>query len=106
MKRTLIALAVLGAAATTAQAQTHVTIYGTVDTGFVKSTGQDTYMGSNEDSRIGFRGTEDLGGGNKATFQLERRLNLNNGSQGDAYNWNDVAAGNDADWQEIGRAHV
>ena len=39
MKKTLIALAVLGAAAGVAHAQSNVTIYGIVDTGFIKESG-------------------------------------------------------------------
>ena len=80
MKKTLIALAVLGAAAGVAHAQSNVTIYGIVDTGFIKKSGQDVYMGENVNNRLGFRGVEDLGSGMKATFELERRFNLNNGS--------------------------
>ncbi len=75
-----IALAVLGAAAGTAYAQSNVTIYGVVDTGYVKKTGVDTEMDENVNSRIGFKGVEDLGGGLKATFQLEKRFNVNDGS--------------------------
>ena len=79
MKKTLIALAVLGAAAGTAYAQSNVTIYGVVDTGYIKKTGYDTQMGENVNNRIGFKGVEDLGDGLKATFQLERRFNLSDG---------------------------
>ncbi len=79
MKKTLIALAVLGAAAGVAHAQSNVTIYGIVDTGFIKKSGQDVEMGENVNNRLGFRGVEDLGSGVKATFELERRFDLNNG---------------------------
>ncbi|MBR7069318.1 MAG: porin [Oxalobacter sp.] len=79
MKKTLIALAVLGAASGVAYAQTNVTIYGVVDTGYVKKTGQDLNMEENVNNRIGFKGVEDLGGGLKATFQLERRFDLADG---------------------------
>ncbi len=80
MKKTLIALAVLGAAAGVAHAQSNVTIYGIVDTGFIKKSGQDVEMGENVNNRLGFRGVEDLGSGMKATFELERRFNLNDGT--------------------------
>lgn len=105
MKKTLIALAVLGAAAGVAHAQSNVTIYGIVDTGYIKETGSDTRMGANNESRIGFRGTEDLGGGLKATFELEKRLTLNNGANSNAYNAYDTlnSAGN-PDWK--GAANV
>ena len=80
MKKTLIALAVLGATAGVAHAQSNVTIYGIVDTGFVKETGSKAYMNEKVNNRIGFRGVEDLGGGLKATFELEERFNLFDGS--------------------------
>ena len=41
MKKTLLALAVMGASAGAAYAQSHVTIYGIVDTGIVKETGSE-----------------------------------------------------------------
>jgi len=88
MKKTLIALAVLGAASGVAYAQTNVTIYGVVDTGFVKKTGQDLDMDENVNNRIGFKGVEDLGDGLKATFQLERRFNLADGKlKSNAEDW-------------------
>ena len=80
MKKTLIALAVLGAAAGVAHAQSNVTIYGIVDTGFIKESGKDIRMGENVNNRIGFRGVEDLGSGMKATFELEKRFELADGT--------------------------
>lgn len=80
MKKTLIALAVMGLAAGVASAQSNVVIYGVVDTGYIKENGSDVRMGSNVDNRLGFRGTEDLGSGLQATFELERRFNLNDGT--------------------------
>ncbi len=93
--RATIALAVLGAAAGTAYAQSNVTIYGVVDTGYVKKTGADTGMDENVNSRIGFKGVEDLGGGLKATFQLEKRFNVNDGTNNSS---------SDKDWE--GAANV
>jgi len=95
MKKTLIALAVLGAAAGTAYAQTNVTIYGVVDTGYVKKTGSDTTMDENVNSRIGFKGVEDLGDGLKATFQLEKRFDVGTGENN---------SNSDKDWE--GAANV
>ncbi len=80
MKKTLIALAVLGAAAGVAHAQSNVTIYGIVDTGFIKESGSDVKMGENVNNRIGFRGVEDLGSGQAATFELEKRFELADGT--------------------------
>ncbi|MBR6000791.1 MAG: porin, partial [Oxalobacter sp.] len=48
-------------------------------TGYVKKTGQDTTMDENVNSRIGFKGVEDLGDGLKATFQLEKRFDVGTG---------------------------
>ena len=79
MKKTLFALALAGVFAGAAQAQSHVTVYGIVDTGIAKQTGKDTYMTHNYESSLGFRGPDDLGNGDKAMFQLEHRLNLNDG---------------------------
>ena len=100
MKKTLIALAVLGTCAGAAYAQTNVTIYGTVDTGLIKETGSDVRMGSNEDSRIGFKGTEELGSGMKATFQLERRFSLNNGTKFSGNNALDILQGADPEGED------
>ena len=91
MKKTSLALLLAALSATTsAMAQSHLTIYGVVDTGIARQTGKDTYMTHNYESSLGFMGTEDLGGGYKAMFQLEHRLNLNDGT---------VYGGNpDVDW--------
>ncbi|MDR1311304.1 MAG: porin [Burkholderiaceae bacterium] len=101
MKRTLISLAVLGCCTAAAHAQSNVTIYGVVDTGYVKETGRDVRMGTNQDNKIGFRGQEDLGNGLKATFELERRFDLNDGSLGNSSipsnRGNAKSAGNDWD---------
>ena len=87
MKKSLLALAVLGAFAGAAQAQSSVTIYGIVDTGVTytskavssinpngtANTGSKFALNSGvlQGSRIGFKGTEDLGGGLSAVFNLE-----------------------------------
>jgi predicted porin len=77
MKKSLLALAVLGAFAGASQAQTSVTLYGKVDLGIVAESGgaagsvTKLTSGVSGGSRLGFRGVEDLGGGLKARFQLE-----------------------------------
>ena len=78
MKKSLIALAALASVATVAQAQSSVTIYGIVDAALVSVTGasatgkvQGMGNGGLSTPRLGFRGTEDLGGGLKANFHLE-----------------------------------
>lgn len=76
MKKTLISLAIL-AATGSAYAQSNVTIYGIMDAGFVGERGgkngsvSKLSAGVANASRIGFKGTEDLGGGLSAVFQLE-----------------------------------
>src|SRR5690606_2453266 len=83
MKKSLLALAVIGAFAGTAQAQ--VTVYGMLDTGIIISDdGQErtTQMGSGIGgaTRWGIRGSEDLGNGLKAHFVLESGFNSDDGS--------------------------
>lgn len=81
MNKNMALLAVLGLSVTAgAQAQSSVTIYGVVDTGYVKESGRDVRMGENLNNRLGFRGVEDLGNGLKATFDLQRRFDLNDGT--------------------------
>lgn len=69
-----------------AQAQSQLSIYGWVDTGFIKETGNDWRMGENDSNAIGFKGAEDLGGGNKVTFDLQTRFMLNNGERESSQN--------------------
>ena len=89
MKKSLLALAVLGAYAGVASAQSSVTIFGVVDlsvnqikNGSLKTTSmQSNQLNSN---RLGFRGFEDLGGGLGAGFWLEGGMSNENG--GTAWN--------------------
>lgn len=87
MKKSLLALAILGAFAGAASAQTNVTVYGVVDAGIVsfdddvdRTTRLDS--GNQSGSRIGFRGSEDLGGGLSAIFTLENGFNVDDGTLG------------------------
>lgn len=75
MKKSLIALAALSASA--AFAQSTVTLYGVVDAGYTYDGKATTFTGGgvNGTPRLGFRGTEDLGGGLKAVFQVETGFN-------------------------------
>ena len=80
MKKSLLALAVLGAFAGGASAQSSVTLFGVVDVNarYVDNGGGKQYqMGQDgiNSSRLGFRGTEDLGGGMAASFWLEGAIN-------------------------------
>jgi predicted porin len=73
MKKSLLALALLGAFAGTAQAQSSVVIYGNLDAGLTNRTDQPLSIGKRANNTLGFKGTEDLGNGLKAIFQLEMR---------------------------------
>jgi len=84
MKKSLLALAVLGAFAGAASAQSSVTIYGIVDTSIAHvDQGHESvnslYSGGDAASRIGFKGIEDLGNGLKAEFLLENGLDTSDG---------------------------
>jgi len=95
MKKSLLALAVLGAFAGVASAQSSVTIYGIIDQSVAKGnggtagTGGVAALGTSEawqvrdggpGSRLGFRGNEDLGGGLSAQFLIEHRFSPDTGS--------------------------
>src|SRR5882672_12882973 len=86
MKKSLLALAVAGAFSGAAFAQSSVTLFGIVDTGITYGTADQnghilrmTNSGLNS-SRIGVRGSEDLGGGLKANFWMEASVNTDDGS--------------------------
>lgn len=90
MKKSLIALAVLGFAGG-AMAQSSVTLYGVANVGFGGASGagngfqmMDAPNGTG--SRFGFRGTEDLGGGLRANFLLESGYLMPNGANDNAAN--------------------
>lgn len=92
MKKCLLAAAISGLFAASAQAQSSVTMYGVLDAGLIYSNsqqpagsttaGRSFSMGSGDLSHTlwGLKGTEDLGGGMHAVFKLENGFNLNNGA--------------------------
>lgn len=85
MKKSLLALAVLGVFAGAASAQSSVTIYGFVNLGVGKPLGtDDKQVLDGAGSRIGFRGVEDLGGGYAALFGMEHRFDPDTGTQNNA----------------------
>jgi predicted porin len=108
MKKLLIATAALAMVAGTAQAQSSVSVYGNIDVGYTtqdndakgetgKNTGNDAIAWSNDSSsRLGFRGTEDLGGGLKASFTLETGLSGIGATSGAA-----TTLGSRAQWIEL-----
>lgn len=82
MKKTLLALAAV-AASSAAFAQSSVTLYGVVDASLESVKGDKTVTRVSSDnlasSRLGFKGSEDLGGGMKANFVLEAALAVDTG---------------------------
>jgi predicted porin len=89
MKKSLIALAVLGAFTGAASAQSSVTIFGKMDLGVGKPLfTEDKQVLDAAGSRIGFRGVEDLGGGLKAVFAIEHRLSPDTGTSTSGNFWN------------------
>lgn len=95
MKKSLLALAVLGAFAGAASAQSSVTLYGKVDLGVGKATGSaDKQVRDGGSSRVGIKGVEDLGGGMKALFGFEHRFNPDTGKDATNDSSNGSAPGN------------
>jgi predicted porin len=92
MKKSLFAIAATTAFAGAAQAQSSVTVYGILDMGYVGSNtkavsatgitikGNTSSFGQSQEqtSRLGFKGTEDLGGGTSAFFTAEFGLTPQN----------------------------
>ena len=70
----------------TAAAQSTMTMYGVVDAAMTYSSNQNgasnVYMrsGNQQSSRLGFRGTEDLGNGSQVVYVLEAGFNLDDGT--------------------------
>lgn len=90
MKKSIIAFAVL-AASSAAMAQSSVTLYGVVDAFLGSSKFEVNGVGQRQTvvdtsgvngSRWGLKGSEDLGNGLKAVFQLESGMSLDNGASG------------------------
>ena len=88
MRNTKIALAVLALVASTAAMANGATVYGTIDAGVANTTGSNNtnkgtafsgagaWVGGNN---IGFKGSEEIEGGLKATYQLESGFNVGSG---------------------------
>jgi predicted porin len=102
MKKSLFAIAAVTAFAGAAQAQSSVTVYGILDVGYVgtntrvpassttaggaittpayKTSSNTLGQSAESTSRLGFKGTEDLGGGTSAFFTAEFQLYPQDGS--------------------------
>ncbi len=90
IKRTLAVTAITALTAGAALAQSSVTVYGRLNASMeyqdnIGTEGTQKVLQNNA-SRLGFKGTEDLGGGLKALFFLEHRFNVDTGTvTGDFY---------------------
>ena len=96
MKKSLLAVAAMGAFASAAQAQSSVTVYGILDVGYAggnsrvsdsskgsiagynqgttKINTSQFAQGAEQTNRLGFKGVEDMGGGTSAFFTVEFAL--------------------------------
>jgi predicted porin len=88
MRKQYIAAAVLAALSKQAAAQSNVTAYGLIDAGLSFESGNSAgsvtkvTSGIAGGSRLGFKGTEDLGGGSKALFVIETGIMVDTGAYG------------------------
>ena len=100
MQKKIIALAVAAMASGAVMAQSNVTIYGVLDASgyYNHSKGAGTTYGfaSNnyQSSQLGFKGTEDLGGGLSTFFKLEEEVTLATGNQGSSLSGAGAPLGN------------
>ncbi|WKB53701.1 porin [Eleftheria terrae] len=82
MKKSILlsTLALLSCAPAWAQTTSNVTLYGRVDLGLARNIGDDTLkLQEGSGNRLGVRGSEDLGGGLKAIFNIEHRFTADDG---------------------------
>jgi len=94
MRKTQVALAALALVASTAAMADGVKLYGTLDGGFTRSTGETMKFqssgGFSAGNNWGMTGSEDLGGGMSAGFTLQQGIDLNgnsdNGGNGTLFN--------------------
>ena len=92
MKKSLLALAVLGAFASAASAQSSVTLSGMLDAGVRRvgnnstASGSDWQLGGSQSGYNNFTisGREDLGGGMNAFFAMNHRFRINDGTPNSA----------------------
>ena len=89
MKKKMIALTVTAAVALPVHAQSSITLYGVIDEGinYTNNAGdKSAYQlesGYAQGSRWGLKGSEDLGSGLKAIFDLENGFDVNSGALGE-----------------------
>jgi len=81
-RKTLVAASLAGlvTAGACAQATPSVTLYGRIDLNLTRVSGEGWRMDQSSTSRFGLRGSEDLGNGLAAIFNVESRINPQNGT--------------------------
>lgn len=106
MKKSLIAVAVAAALPAFAQAQSNVQLYGIMDVGVgFKDQGgsSDSAVvvdsGYQSTSRLGVRGSENLGGGLTAQFNLEMGIGADQGTAPDTISLNNTTSGSNGLFQ-------
>jgi predicted porin len=90
MKRSIVLAALATVASTSVLAQSSITIYGRLNESVERQKpegGDAIWAVQNSSSRIGFKGTEDLGGGLKAGFQIEHGFTPDTGTQTQTAFW-------------------
>jgi predicted porin len=80
VKKITLAALVFGAFSASAQAQSNAIVYGAIDAGLAKVTDKTLAATKRDSNKLGFRGTEDLGDGLKAVFQIEMRYEPDTGT--------------------------
>src|SRR5688572_24830126 len=82
MNRSIFLAALATLASTAAVAQSSITVYGRLNETVERQKAEDVSVWrlQNNASRIGFKGTEDLGGGLSAGFQIEHGFDADTGS--------------------------
>ncbi|MFY9327320.1 MAG: porin [Georgfuchsia sp.] len=106
MQMKLIALAIAGLASTAALAESNVTIYGIMDASIdltdtgdsATTSGQQVTKISSNQSRIGYKGSEDLGDGLSAIFQIETAINADGGTTSSLNSRNTFVGLTDKTW--------
>jgi predicted porin len=93
MQKKIIVLAIAAALTTPALASAAATIYGQanlsvdmVNDGKTTNGATTNHLTSNE-SRLGFKGSEDLGGGNSVIWQAESTIEMDTGNAGAGVDW-------------------
>ncbi len=84
MRKTQVALAALALVASTAALADGVTAYGTIDASIVNNSSGTAFAGAGNSAGtiFGFKGSEDLGSGLKAGFNLESGITAGTGATG------------------------